>query len=108
VCAKRRTIKRVIVRYSQLYGEIRNATGTFWAAVLIHGVGIAFGHPLEADFVNVTAGMGPVGSISTGFFVIAFAFLFTAVIIRWQMSKRAVVSTNIGYRSSVLTEGSFS
>ncbi|MBE2271760.1 MAG: CPBP family intramembrane metalloprotease [Anaerolinea sp.] len=81
---------------SLLYGEIRNATGTFWAAVLIHGVSNAFGHPLEADFVNVSAGMEPFSSVSTGFFVIAFTFLFTAVIIRWQISKRAVVSRNIG------------
>ena len=70
-----------------VYGAIRNITGTFWPAVLMHGVGNAFGHPLEADYVTVAAGTEYVGSISTGLFVIAFVFLFAVAIIRWQARR---------------------
>lgn len=70
-----------------VYGEIRNITGTFWPAVLMHGVGNAFGHPLEADYVTVANGMEYLGSISTGLFVIAFVFLFAVAILRWQARK---------------------
>lgn len=73
---------------ARVFGEIRNITGSFWPAVLMHGVGNAFGHPLDADYVTITSGTEYRGSISTGVLAIAIAFLVAVVISHWQ-AKRA-------------------
>jgi len=77
---------------SLVYDAIRNQTGTFWPAVLMHGLGNAFGHPLEADYLRVAVGMDYLGSISTGLLVITFAFLFAAVIMHWQVRRSTAFS----------------
>jgi membrane protease YdiL (CAAX protease family) len=69
---------------SILFGEIRNVTGTFWSAVVMHAAGNSFGHPLSADFVTIAAGREYLGNISNGLFLIALAALLGIVINRWR------------------------
>lgn len=72
---------------SLVFDEIRNITGTFWAAVLMHGIGNAFGHPLVAGYVSHTAGMEYLGSVSNGFIMIAFFVVLGTAINRWRLKK---------------------
>ncbi|HEY6021751.1 MAG TPA: CPBP family intramembrane glutamic endopeptidase, partial [Candidatus Paceibacterota bacterium] len=72
---------------SILFGEIRNITGTFWPAVVMHAAGNSFGHPLSADFVTILAGREYLGNISNGFFLIALAGLLGIIINRWRLRK---------------------
>jgi membrane protease YdiL (CAAX protease family) len=72
---------------SIVYGEIRNITGTFWLAILIHAVGNSFGHPLSAEYVTVAAGKEYLGSISNGLFVIVFFILLGVAINRWRLKE---------------------
>jgi len=67
-----------------VYDEIRRITGTFWTAVLMHGVGNAFGHPLVAGYVAYAAGMEYLGSVSNGLIMIALACLLGIAINRWR------------------------
>jgi uncharacterized protein len=69
---------------SIVFGEIRAITGTFWPAVLMHGAGNAFGHPLEAEYVKVVAGQEYLGSVGNGLFMIVFMILLGVAIIRWR------------------------
>jgi membrane protease YdiL (CAAX protease family) len=73
--------------FAILYGEIRGITATFWPAVLMHGVGNSFGHPLVAEYVTTPAGKEYLGSISNGLFVIALVGLLGVAINRWRLKK---------------------
>jgi membrane protease YdiL (CAAX protease family) len=66
------------VALSIIFGEIREISGSFWPAVIMHGVGNAFGHPLSADYVTVAAGWDFLGNISNGLLFITFAGLVGA------------------------------
>jgi len=68
-------------------GEIRNITGTFWPAVLMHTSANSFGHTLSAEYVTVAAGMDYLGSISTGLFFIALVLLLGVTINRWRLRQ---------------------
>jgi membrane protease YdiL (CAAX protease family) len=72
---------------SIVYGEIRNITGTFWLAILMHAVGNSFGHSLSAEYVTVAAGKEYLGSISNGLFVIVFFILLGVAINRWRLKE---------------------
>ena len=72
---------------SIVYGEIRNITGTFWLAVLMHAVGNSFGHPLSADYVTLSFGKEYLGSISNGIIVIALFVVLGIIINRWRLRK---------------------
>lgn len=72
---------------SILYGEIRNITGTFWPAVLMHAAGNAFGHPLSAGYVTFAAGAEYLGSVGNGLFMIAFIGTLGVALNRWRMPK---------------------
>jgi len=74
-----------------VYDEIRRITGTFWPAVLMHGVGNAFGHPLVAGYITYAAGMEYLGSISNGLIMIAFVATFSILINRWR-SRESILS----------------
>jgi uncharacterized protein len=69
-----------------VYGAVRNATGTFWPAVLMHAVGNAFGHPLSAEYVRVTAGQEYLGALGNGLFFIVFALILGVAISRWHLT----------------------
>lgn len=77
------------IALSLLMGEIRGASGTFWTAVLMHGVSNAFGHPLAAEYVSYTAGWEFVASLSNGLILIMFIGMLSAWVNRWK-SKMAV------------------
>lgn len=79
---------------SLVFGEIRNITGTFWAAVLMHGIGNAFGHPLVAGYATYAVGTEYLGSVSNGFIMIAFTIALGIAINRWRL-KQAVQQQNI-------------
>jgi uncharacterized protein len=70
-----------------VFGEIRAITGTFWPAVLMHGVGNAFGHPLEFEYVKVVTGQEYLGSVGNGLFMIAFMILLGVAINRWRTRR---------------------
>jgi len=78
-----------LVRFalSLVYGEIRNITETFWAAVFMHDIGNAFGHPLVAEYVNYTTGTEYLGSVSNGFIMIAFVIVLGVAINRWRLKQ---------------------
>lgn len=78
--------------FSILYGEIRMITGTFWPAVLMHGVTNAFAHPLVAEYVSSAAGTEYLGSISTGLILIVLVGLLGAGIRQWRIRKEAVIT----------------
>lgn len=71
-----------------VFDEIRRITGTFWTAVLMHGVGNAFGHPLVAGYVTYAVGMEYLASVSNGLIMIALACLFGIAISRRRSSIR--------------------
>src|SRR5215207_2026288 len=73
-----------------VFGEIRNITGTFWPAVLMHAVGNSFGHPLAADYVAYTAGMEYLASISNGLVFIVSVGVLGIVINRWRLKDAAL------------------
>jgi membrane protease YdiL (CAAX protease family) len=73
-----------------VYDEIRLITGTFWAAVFMHGIGNAFGHPLVAEYVNYTASTEYLGSVSNGFIMIAFFIVLGIAINQWRL-KQAIL-----------------
>ena len=73
-----------------VYDEIRLITGTFWAAVFMHGIGNAFGHPLVAEYVNYMAGTEYLGSVSNGFIMVAFVIVLGVAINRWRL-KQAIL-----------------
>ncbi len=83
----------VCFAFSIIFGELRSLTGTFWAAVLIHAVGNAFGHPLAAEYVKTVAEMEYLVSISNRLILIAFACILGAAIHRWRVAH---VSVNRG------------
>lgn len=68
---------------SILFGELRSVTGTFWAAVLIHAVGNAFGHPLAAEHIRYATGMEYLASISNGLVFVVLAGLLGIAVNRW-------------------------
>lgn len=70
---------------SILYGEIRNLTGTFWPAVLMHAAGNSFGHPLSADYVTLALGKEYLGNVGNGFFFIIFVGLLGVAINWWRL-----------------------
>lgn len=55
----------VCIAASVVYGELREASGTFWPAVLMHASGNAFGHLLAIKHVRVEPGWEWLGSVST-------------------------------------------
>ena len=73
-----------------VYDEIRSITGTFWQAVLMHAIGNSFGHPFIAEYVNFSAGMEYLGSISNGLFMIAFTLILGVIINRWRLRETAL------------------
>jgi len=73
--------------FSMLFGEIRVITGTFWPAVLMHGVANSFGHPLAAEYVSSATGTDYIGSISTGLILIVFVGLLGTAINRWRIKN---------------------
>jgi membrane protease YdiL (CAAX protease family) len=77
----------VCIALSLVYGEIRNISGTFWPAILMHAVTNAFGHPLDADYITIAAGAEFLASISNGFFFIALVAILGVVIERRQARK---------------------
>ena len=72
---------------SILFGELRSVTGTFWAAVLMHGVSNSFGHPLAAEYITYAAGKEYTANIGNGFIFIVFVALAGTVITRWRSGK---------------------
>jgi membrane protease YdiL (CAAX protease family) len=66
-----------------VFDEIRRITGTFWPAVIMHGVGNAFGHPLVAGYVAYAAGMEYLGSVSNGLLMIVLAII-VGIVIHWR------------------------
>lgn len=70
-----------------VYDEIRRITGTFWTAVLMHGIGNAFGHPLVAGYVTYAVGMEYLGSVSNGLIMMVFVVILGIVIYRWRLSN---------------------
>ncbi|MBI5965900.1 MAG: CPBP family intramembrane metalloprotease [Chloroflexi bacterium] len=77
----------VCFSFSIIFGELRSVTGTFWAAVLIHAIGNAFGHPLAAEYVQTVAGMEYFVSISNGLVFIVLVSLLGAAINRWRLAR---------------------
>jgi len=75
--------------FSILFGEIRSITGTFWPAVLMHGVANAFGHPLAVEYVASTTGTNYIGSISTGLILIVFVGILGTASNHWRLKKSA-------------------
>jgi membrane protease YdiL (CAAX protease family) len=74
---------------SIVYGEVRNITGTFWPAVLMHAVSNAFGHPLAAEYVTIAPGKEYLASVSTGMIMIGlFGLLGIALYRRFPRSSR--------------------
>ena len=74
--------------FSILYDEIRIITGTFWPAVLMHGISNSFGHPLAAEYVTIVSGKEYFGSIGfDGLFMIAFFGILGIALNRWRMRK---------------------
>lgn len=84
----------VLFAFAVLYGEIREITGSFWPAVLMHGVNNAFGHPLAADYVTIAAGQESIASVSTGFIMIIF-ILILGVMIRYWRTKHLKSSREV-------------
>lgn len=80
----------VCFAFSIIFGELRSLTGSFWAAVLIHAVGNAFGHPLAAEYVQTVAGMEYLASISNGLIFIAPACLLGVAINRWRLARVSI------------------
>ena len=72
-----------------VYDEIRRITGTFWPAVLMHGVGNAFGHPLVAGYITYATGREYLGSVSNGLIMIALVVIVGIGIQRWQLREAA-------------------
>jgi membrane protease YdiL (CAAX protease family) len=75
------------IAFSVLYGEVRMATGSVWPAVLMHGMGNAFGHPLAAEYLRIGAGTAWLGSI--GFDGLLMAVLFVVLGLasaRWRVN----------------------
>ncbi len=79
---------------SIVYGEIRNITGTFWLAVLMHAVGNSFGHPLSAEYVTLSVGKEYLGSISNGIIVIALFVILGVTINRWRFKKSTLLKSS--------------
>ena len=71
---------------SILFGALRNVTGNFWTAILIHAVGNAFGHPLAAEYIRYAAGMDFLSSISNGLIFVVLTGLLGAIIERRKPS----------------------
>ena len=82
--------------FSIVFGEIRNRTATFWPAVVMHGVGNAFGHPLAAEFVTIAPGMEYLGSVGNGLFMIAFMLLLGIAVNRWRLRKASLSQVLVG------------
>ncbi|MBZ0319993.1 MAG: CPBP family intramembrane metalloprotease [Anaerolineae bacterium] len=70
--------------FSIVYGEVRDMTGTFWSAVLMHAVGNSFGHPLAAEYIKIAAGKEYLGSISNGLLEVAFMIVLGIALIQWR------------------------
>jgi membrane protease YdiL (CAAX protease family) len=75
-----------MITFAILYHEIRIITGSVWPAVLMHCLMNAFGHPLMADYVTITAGKEYLIS-NTGLFMIFFVGLLGIAINRWRVRK---------------------
>lgn len=74
--------------FSILYNEIRIITGTFWPAVLMHGISNSFGHPLAAEYVTIVTGKEYLGSVGfDGLFMIVFFGILGIALNRWRMRK---------------------
>jgi hypothetical protein len=79
----------------KLLGEVWGGMGYFLlygvlAAVLIHAVGNAFGHPLAAEYIQTIAGMEFLASISNGLILIAFACFLGTAIHRWRAARVSI------------------
>jgi membrane protease YdiL (CAAX protease family) len=72
-----------------VFGEIRMITGTFWPAVLMHAVGNAFGHPLEAGYVKVAGGREFLGNLGNGLIMIGLVAVLGVGIHRWRLNARS-------------------
>jgi len=80
----------VCFAFSIIFGELRNLTGTFWSAVLIHAVGNAFGHPLAAEYIRYAAGMEFLASISNGLILVVLAGLLGITVNRWRSAHMPI------------------
>ncbi len=85
----------VLFALAIIYGEIRSATGSFWPAVLLHAVTNSFGHPLDIDYVTVSAGMEYLGAASTGLISVAFTMGLGITLNRWRSHKTLVTNQSI-------------
>lgn len=81
--------------FSILYGEIRIITGTFWPAVLLHGISNSFGHPLAAEYVTIATGKEYLGSVGfDGLFMIVFFGILGIVIRQWRIRKNNLLKSS--------------
>lgn len=71
--------------FSLIYGEIRTLTGSFWPAVLMHGVGNSVGHLLALEYVQPSPGLEYIGSVSTGLFMILYLGLIGYALNKWRL-----------------------
>lgn len=80
--------------FSIFYDEIRLISGTFWPAVILHGISNSFGHPFVANYVSIKIGQEFLGSVGFDGLLMMFFFACLGVALKlWRTKKMMLAET---------------